>query len=316
MARGRRSISSACSRSPAGYHRYFSHRSYRLKRVPQFVLAFVGTTAAQKGPLWWAAHHRAHHKYSDTERDIHSPIRGFWWSHVGWILCDKYNETDSDAIKDFTKYPELVWLDKHDWIGPWALGIACYLYRRVERAASSASSRRRSCCGTPRSCVNSLAHVFGRRVYDTPDTSRNSLIVALITSGEGWHNNHHRYPWAARQGFRWWQIDVTYYVLRLFSFVGIVRDLRPVPVAVRDEARALPLSVLNPAPRRPRITGHDETQAHGSRVGRDRCGDARRLRQQVDVAFDGQPAGRHAGAHDRRRPRRARAAAGTATDGP
>jgi stearoyl-CoA desaturase (delta-9 desaturase) len=108
-----------------GYHRYFSHRSYRLKRGPQFVLAFLGTTAAQKGPLWWAAHHRAHHKYADTERDIHSPIRGFWWSHVGWILCDKFNNTDSDAIKDFTKYPELVWLDKHDWVGPWTSDGGC-----------------------------------------------------------------------------------------------------------------------------------------------------------------------------------------------
>ena len=212
-----------------GYHRYFSHRSYRLKRVPQFVLAFVGTTAAQKGPLWWAAHHRAHHKYSDTERDIHSPIRGFWWSHVGWILCDKYNKTDTDAIKDFTKYPELVWLDKHDWVGPWSAR-----HRRATSSPdgagwSSASSLSTIVLWHATFCVNSLAHVFGRRVYDTTDTSRNSLIVALITSGEGWHNNHHRYPWAARQGFRWWQIDVTYYVLRLFSFVGIVRDLRPVP---------------------------------------------------------------------------------------
>ncbi|MGO9875503.1 MAG: acyl-CoA desaturase [Acidimicrobiia bacterium] len=220
-----------------GYHRYFAHRSYRLGRVPQFVLAFVGTTAAQKGPLWWAAHHRAHHKYSDTERDIHSPIRGFWWSHAGWILCDKFNKTDTAAIKDFAKYPELVWLDKHDWIGTWSLAIACYLYAGwsglvIGFFASTIVLWHATFC------VNSLAHVFGRRVYDTPDTSRNSAIVALITSGEGWHNNHHRYPWAARQGFRWWQVDVTYYVLRMFSFVGIVRDIRPVPAAVREEARA------------------------------------------------------------------------------
>jgi stearoyl-CoA desaturase (delta-9 desaturase) len=225
----------------AGYHRYFSHRSYRLGRVSQFVLAFVGLTAAQKGPMWWAAHHRAHHKNSDTEQDIHSPIRGFWWSHVGWILCDKYNKTDSDAIKDFTRYPELVWLDKHDWVGPWSLGVACYLIAGwsgliIGFFASTIVLWHATFC------VNSLAHVLGRRVYDTTDTSRNSTIVALITSGEGWHNNHHRYPWAARQGFRWWQIDVTYYVLRLFSFVGIVRDLRPVPRAVRDEARALELA--------------------------------------------------------------------------
>ncbi|MDQ1510197.1 MAG: hypothetical protein QOG50_2041 [Actinomycetota bacterium] len=222
----------------AGYHRYFSHRSYRLGRVSQFVLAFVGSTAAQKGALWWAAHHRAHHKNSDTERDIHSPIRGFWWSHVGWILCDKYAKTDSAAIKDFTRYPELVWLDKHDWVGPWSLGIASYLIAGwsgllIGFFASTIVLWHATFC------VNSLAHVLGRRVYDTTDTSRNSTIVALITSGEGWHNNHHRYPWAARQGFRWWQVDVTYYVLRLLSFVGIVHDLRPVPRAVRDEARTL-----------------------------------------------------------------------------
>jgi len=219
-----------------GYHRYFAHRTYRLGRVPQFVLAFVGTTAAQKGPLWWAAHHRAHHKYSDTERDIHSPIRGFWWSHVGWILCDKYNKTDSDAIKDFTKYPELVWLDKHDWIGPWSVAIACYLYAGWSGLIIGFFTST-IVLWHATFCVNSVAHVFGRRAYDTSDTSRNSAIVALITSGEGWHNNHHRYPWSARQGFRWWQVDVTYYVLRLFSFVGIVRDIRPVPAAVRSEAR-------------------------------------------------------------------------------
>ena len=221
-----------------GYHRYFSHRSYRLRRVPQFVLAFVGTTAAQKGPLWWAAHHRAHHKYADTERDIHSPIRGFWWSHVGWILCDKYNATDSDAIKDFTKYPgaglaRQARLDR-------AVGARhCLLpLRRVERAPHRFLCLHRGAVARHLLCELARARM-GRRVYDTTDTSRNSAIVALITSGEGWHNNHHRYPWAARQGFRWWQVDVTYYVLRLFSFVGIVRDIRPVPAAVRDEARRL-----------------------------------------------------------------------------
>jgi stearoyl-CoA desaturase (delta-9 desaturase) len=225
-----------------GYHRYFSHRSYKLSRVPQFVLAFVGTSAAQKGPLWWAAHHRAHHKYSDTERDIHSPKRGFWWSHVGWILCDKYNKTDSDAIKDFTKYPELVWLDKHDWVAPWALGIASYLIAGWSGLVIGFFlSTVLLWHGT--FTINSLAHVWGRRVYETTDTSRNNAVLAVITGGEGWHNNHHRYPWAARQGFRWWQIDTTYYVIRAFSWLGIVRDIRPVPAAVRAEARRLPPGV-------------------------------------------------------------------------
>jgi stearoyl-CoA desaturase (delta-9 desaturase) len=219
----------------AGYHRYFSHRSYRLGRVAQFVMAFGGTMAAQKGPLWWAAHHRNHHQFADTERDTHSPQQGFWWSHVGWILCDKFGKSRHDKIRDFAKYPELRFLDKHDWIGPWTLGVLCYLIGGwsgllIGFFASTVLLWHVTFT------VNSVAHVFGRRVYDTPDTSRNSLLVAIATGGEGWHNNHHRYPFAARQGFRWWQIDTTYYVLRALSFVGVVRDLRPVPREVVAEA--------------------------------------------------------------------------------
>ena len=193
---------------------------------------------SQKGPLWWAAHHRNHHRFSDTDRDVHSPKRGFWWSHVGWILCDKYNQADTSQIRDFAKYPELRFIDKHDWIGPWTLAVVVLPHRRVERPAHRLLRVDGACSGTSTFTVNSVAHVFGRRAYDTDDTSRNSLLVALATGGEGWHNNHHRYPWAARQGFRWWQIDMTYYVLRALSWVGIVRDLRPVPASVIEEARA------------------------------------------------------------------------------
>jgi stearoyl-CoA desaturase (delta-9 desaturase) len=221
----------------AGYHRYFSHKSYRLNRLTQFMLAFGGTMASQKGPLWWAAHHRNHHRFSDGERDVHSPKRGFWWSHVGWILCDKYNEADRSQIRDFARYPELRFIDKHDWIGPWTLAITCLLIGGwsgllIGFFASTVVLWHVTFT------VNSVAHVMGRRAYDTDDTSRNTLLVALATGGEGWHNNHHRYPWSARQGFRWWQIDVTYYVLRAFSWVGIVHDLRPVPASVIEEARA------------------------------------------------------------------------------
>ena len=222
-----------------GYHRYFSHRSYKLGRVSQFVMAFGGTMAAQKGPLWWAAHHRHHHRYSDTDLDLHSPKRGFVWSHVGWILCDKYNETQVDEIKDFAKYPELRFLNRFDFIGPWTLGIACYLIGGwsglvVGFFAATIMTWHSTFL------VNSLAHVMGRRVYETSDTSRNSLTIALLTGGEGWHNNHHRYPASARQGFRWWQIDTTYYVLKMLSWVGIVRDLKKPPARVIAEATPLP----------------------------------------------------------------------------
>ncbi len=216
----------------AGYHRYFSHKAYKLGRVSQFVMAFGAQTSAQKGALWWAAHHRDHHRFSDTDNDIHSPRKGFWWSHVGWILCDRYGPTKYDGIKDFSRYPELVWLDKHDWVAPWSLAVVCYLiggwsglvvgffWSTVLLWHSTFT-------------VNSVAHVFGRRRYDTTDTSRNSLLVALLTGGEGWHNNHHHYPSSARQGFFWWEIDATYYGLKALSWVGIVKDLRRPPERVR-----------------------------------------------------------------------------------
>jgi stearoyl-CoA desaturase (Delta-9 desaturase) len=220
----------------AGYHRYFSHRSYRMARFPQFLMAFGCTMAAQKGPLWWAGHHRVHHRYADTDRDIHSPNRGFWWSQVGWILCDKYGPTELDEIKDFAKYPELRFLNKYDWIGPWSLGFACYLIGGWSGLVIGFFASTILLWHTT-FFVNSLAHVFGRRVYDTPDTSRNSLLIALMTGGEGWHNNHHRYPSSARQGFRWWQIDTTYYGLRVLELCGIVHDLRKPPARVLAEAR-------------------------------------------------------------------------------
>jgi len=215
----------------AGYHRYFAHKSYKLNRFWQFVMAFGGGTAVQKGMLWWSGHHRTHHRYSDTERDLHSPRKGFWWSHVGWILCDKYNETDYTSIKDFAQYPELRWLNKHDWVPPWTLGVLCFLIGGWPGLfVGFFLSNVILWNGT--FCVNSMAHVFGRRRYETPDTSRNSFLIALITGGEGWHNNHHHYQASARQGFFWWEIDITYYGLKVLSWIGIVKDLKQPPARV------------------------------------------------------------------------------------
>jgi stearoyl-CoA desaturase (delta-9 desaturase) len=217
----------------AGYHRYFSHRSYRLNRFWQFVFAFGGSTAAQKGALWWASNHRDHHRYSDSPQDIHSPTqKGFWWSHVGWILCDKYSGTDYDRIKDFAKYPELVFLNEHDWIAPWLVGIASFLVAGwsgllIGFFLSTVLLWHATFT------VNSLAHVMGRRRYATEDTSRNSALIATLTMGEGWHNNHHYYPASARQGFFWWEWDPTYYALKALSAVHVVRGLRTPPERVR-----------------------------------------------------------------------------------
>ncbi len=219
----------------AGYHRYFSHRSFRVSRIVQFALALAGTTAVQKGPLWWASQHRAHHRYVDTERDPHTPRKGFWWSHVGWILSDRYSATDVALVADLARYPELRFLNRYDWIGPWALALSCLAFAGwsglvVGFFLSTVVLWHATFT------VNSFAHVIGRRRYETGDTSRNSLPIALITFGEGWHNNHHHYPPSARQGFFWWEIDPTWQLLRVLRFVGVVKDLRTPPPAVRAGA--------------------------------------------------------------------------------
>jgi stearoyl-CoA desaturase (delta-9 desaturase) len=220
----------------AGYHRYFSHRSYRTNRVFQFVLAFGGSSAAQKGPLWWAANHRHHHRYSDTEEDVHSPLKGFWWSHVGWILCDKNNGWNEDDIRDFAKYPELRFLTKQDWIAPWVVGVASYLIAGWPGLIVGFYwSTVLLWHGT--FTVNSLAHVMGRRRYATTDTSRNSALIALWTGGEGWHNNHHYFQASARNGFFWWEYDPTYYGLKVLSWFRIVRDLKVPPERVLASSR-------------------------------------------------------------------------------
>jgi stearoyl-CoA desaturase (delta-9 desaturase) len=212
----------------AGYHRYFAHRTFRVGRITQFVLAFGATMSAQKGPLWWAANHRVHHRHTDTPRDPHTPSEGFWWSHVGWVMSGLHKDVDYDDISEFSKYPELRFLDRHDWIGPWTLGVLSFLVAGwpglVVGFFGSTVVLWHSTF-----FVNSAAHVWGRRRYDTSDTSRNNWWVALLTFGEGWHNNHHHCPMSARQGHRWWEIDVTYYVLRGLALVGLVKDLREPP---------------------------------------------------------------------------------------
>lgn len=214
----------------AGYHRYFAHRSFRAGRIVQALLAFGGTTAAQKGPLWWAAHHRAHHRRADRDGDVHSPKDGFWWSHVGWILSDRHKRADLRLVADLGAYPELRWLDRHDWLGPWLLAAASFAVAGWSGLfVGFFGSTVLVWHGT--FLVNSVAHLVGRRRYDTPDTSRNSLVVAILTLGEGWHNNHHRFPSSVRQGHAWWEIDPTYLVLRILAAAGVIHDLRLQPMS-------------------------------------------------------------------------------------
>jgi stearoyl-CoA desaturase (Delta-9 desaturase) len=231
-----------------GYHRYFSHRTYKLNRFWQFVFAFAAESSAQKGVLWWASHHREHHQYSDTDLDVHSPRKGFWWSHVGWILCDKYKPYDSDRIRDFERYPELRWINKHDSIAPVSLAIVCLLIGGWSGLLLGFFASTVLLWHTT-FLVNSVAHVFGRRRFPTTDTSRNSLLIALLTWGEGWHNNHHHYQASCRQGFYWWEIDLTWYVLKALSWIGIVKDMKRPPARVLDLGRA-PVVALDDAPER------------------------------------------------------------------
>ncbi len=234
----------------AFFHRYFAHRAFKTSRLAQFIFAFWGGLAVQRGALWWAAHHRHHHKVSDETGDVHSPrMDGFIWSHIGWITADCNMPTRYELIGDLTRYPELVFLNRFDWIPGLSLGFfLLFLGIFLENyfPAVGTSGREMALWGFFVSTVilfhgvcsiNSFAHIFGKRRYDIKDDSKNNFWLALITLGEGWHNNHHRFPGTARQGFYWWEIDITYYILRFFSLFGLVWDLRPVPAeAYESEA--------------------------------------------------------------------------------
>lgn len=236
----------------AGYHRYFSHRTYKTSRWFQFILAILGNSSAQLDPLWWAAHHRHHHRYADTQQDIHSPVTdGFWWSHIGWVLCPEYSTTNKQNIRDFARYPELQYLNRFPVTVPILLAIAVTaMGLLLEHYAPQMRTTglqmlvwgfllSTSLLYHSTFTINSLAHIFGTRRFDTVDTSRNNLLLALITLGEGWHNNHHYYPASERQGFYWWEIDITHYILKLLSWLGIVWDLKTPPKKIYGQSHGL-----------------------------------------------------------------------------
>jgi stearoyl-CoA desaturase (delta-9 desaturase) len=232
------------------YHRYFSHRTFKTSRAAQFLFAILGNSAVQRGPLWWAAHHRHHHRYSDRENDIHSPLQhGFYWSHAGWITSQGMFRTRLDSVRDLAKFPELRILDRFDGLVPMLLALGLYTSGEFLQALApdlQTSGPQLLVWGFFISSVllfhgtctiNSLAHVIGRRRYETGDESRNSFFLALITLGEGWHNNHHHFPASTRQGFYWWEIDLTYYALFFLSKLGLIWDLKGVPERVKAAKR-------------------------------------------------------------------------------
>jgi stearoyl-CoA desaturase (delta-9 desaturase) len=213
----------------AGYHRYFAHRTYKTSRPFQFAMAWLGCSAMQKGPLWWAAHHRMHHRYSDTPNDPHSPITSsIWWSHIGWILDAGSEPTGWEHIRDWSRYPELRWLNRHHWVPGVVLAVICFLiggWIGLVWGFFVSTVILYHAVFT----VNSVCHLLGRRRFATTDDSRNNWLVAIFTLGEGWHNNHHHYQGSVNQGFFWWEIDISYYLLRALGWVGLVWGFRKPP---------------------------------------------------------------------------------------
>lgn len=231
----------------AGYHRYFAHRTYKTSRAFQFVLALLAQSSAQRGVLWWASKHRRHHKHSDTELDAHSPVRrGFFYAHLGWFFTPRHDATELETIPDFARFPELRWLDRHPYLPAVALAAVTFLLAGWPGLVVG------FCWSTvlvwhATFSINSLAHVIGRRRYVTGDESRNNWFLALLTMGEGWHNNHHAYQSSVRQGFRWWEYDPTFYLLKGLSWLGIVWDLHAPPHAVVRGEQRLGLNVIEKA---------------------------------------------------------------------
>ena len=228
------------------YHRYFSHRTFKTSRIAQFIFGILGAAAVQRGPVWWAAHHRHHHAHSDQPVDPHSPIhQGFWRAHMGWFLTRKGFTPDMQRVRDLQSFPELRFLDRFDIAIPVLLAFGMLKlgqYLQLHSPALGTSGIQMLVWGffiSTVACyhgtytINSLSHVFGRQRYATGDHSKNNWLLAIITLGEGWHNNHHHYPVSTRQGFYWWEIDITYYLLKLMSWTGLIWDLKAVPQAVR-----------------------------------------------------------------------------------
>jgi stearoyl-CoA desaturase (delta-9 desaturase) len=235
----------------AFYHRYFSHRTFKTHRLVQFFFALCGTMAAQRGPLWWAGHHREHHRHSDHEPDPHSPSwRGTLWSHTAWFLTQKGQAVNWNAIPDWQKYPELVWLERNHLVGPallvallgglgWALAAwAPGLHTGAAQLIIWGFAVSTTVLYHATFTINSLAHTIGSQRFNTGDDSRNNWFLAILTLGEGWHNNHHFHPGTVRQGFYWWEFDPAYWILRILSMFGIVWDLRPVPAWVYEKSHA------------------------------------------------------------------------------
>ena len=224
------------------FHRYLAHRAFKMNRAARFVWAFIATAAMQKGPLWWAGHHVNHHRFADRDGDPHSPmVSGFYYAHIGWFLNDtKYDrvERTNPVIRDFSGVPEIAWLEKYFFVPPLAMAVALFLFGGLPWLVWGFCLPTMTLAHAT-FAINTVNHMFGSRRFETVDESRNNLVTAVFAVGEGWHNNHHRYQRAARNGFYWWEFDPTWYVIRAMAAVGLVWDIQRVPKRIYEEARAV-----------------------------------------------------------------------------
>ena len=223
------------------FHRYFAHRAFRMNRAARFVWTLVGTSAMQKGPLWWAGHHVNHHRFADRDGDPHSPaVSGFYYAHIGWFLNDTRNdrlESTNPVVRDFSRAPEIRWLDRYYFVPPLALAAAMWAVGGFPWLVWGFCLPTMTLAHAT-FAINTINHLFGSRRFETRDASRNNAFTAFFAAGEGWHNNHHRFQRAARNGFYWWEFDPTWYVIRLMKAVGLAWDVQVVPARIYEEARA------------------------------------------------------------------------------
>jgi stearoyl-CoA desaturase (delta-9 desaturase) len=222
------------------FHRYFAHRAFQMSRATRFAWAWIGTSAMQKGPLWWAGNHVDHHKYADREGDPHSPrLSGFYYAHIGWFLDDAKWERVSQAnpvLRDFGSVPEIAFLDRWYIVPPLTLAVAMFAMGGFPWLFWGFCLPTMTLAHAT-FAINTVNHLWGSRRFDTIDESRNNPITAFFAVGEGWHNNHHRYQRSARNGFYWWEFDPTWYAIKAMSWVGLAWDIQPVPARIYEEAR-------------------------------------------------------------------------------
>jgi stearoyl-CoA desaturase (delta-9 desaturase) len=212
-----------------GYHRLHTHRSYTVPKIVDYFFAVCGALTLEGGPIFWVATHRIHHQKSDQPGDPHSPRDGAFWAHVGWIL---FGETNHNNTKKLSKYaPDLakdrfyVWLNNWHWVPMVILAVALFAWGGLPMLLWGIALR--VVVGLHATwMINSATHMFGTRRFATRDDSRNSLWIALLTFGEGWHNNHHAHPSSARHGLTWYEFDISWVTLRLMRAVGLARNIK------------------------------------------------------------------------------------------